>query len=151
VLIALCIKFKPVFSIMNFPARGRFVMSSLSDGRVVCNGSPIHVSDTKELKPGRIYIRNFECQRPELASSMMDSGEALFRVASGELDGAVIRMTTHKEWDLAAPAAIIEAAGGVLTSETGLQIKLGRGLIDFQYVIASNGAIHKQLQTIIGF
>jgi fructose-1,6-bisphosphatase/inositol monophosphatase family enzyme len=60
-------------------------------------------------------------------------------------------MTTHQEWDLAAPAAIIEAAGGVISSETGLQIKLGRGLIDFQYVIASNGAIHKQLQTIIGF
>ncbi len=151
VLIALCIKFKPVFSIMNFPARGRFVMSSLSDGRAVCNGASIHVSDTKELKPGRIYIRNFECQRPELASPMMDSGEALFRVASGELDGAVIRMTTHQEWDLAAPAAIIEAAGGVLSSETGSQIRLGRGLIDFQYVIASNGIIHKQLQTIIGF
>ncbi len=150
VLIALCVKFKPVFSIMNFPARGRFVMSSLSDGRAGCNGAPIHVSDTKELKPGRIYIRNFECQRPELASPMMDSGEALFRVASGELDGAVIRMTTHQEWDLAAPAAIIEAADGVLTSETGSQIKLGRGLIDFQYVIASNGNIHKQLQELIG-
>jgi 3'(2'), 5'-bisphosphate nucleotidase len=148
VLVGLCIRLQPVYGIMFFPARGRFVIGSKDEG-VSCNGQVIAVSSAQTLRPGRIYIRNFECRSPELASPMMDSGEALFRVASGELDGAIIRMTTHREWDLAAPAAIIEAAGGVLTSETGSRIPLGRGEIDFHYLIASNGLIHRQLQHLI--
>jgi fructose-1,6-bisphosphatase/inositol monophosphatase family enzyme len=80
---------------------------------------------------------------------MMDSGLALLKVAQGELDGAIIRMTTHREWDIAAPAAIIRSAGGVVTNETQLPIRFGTGRVDFQYLIASNGVIHKELQALI--
>lgn len=159
VLIALCYEFKPVYGVMFFPAQGRFVIAgqgtrdSTNPSRAceaLCNGVQLAVSKVSELRPGKIYIRNFECRRPELAAPMMDSGAAFLKVASGELDGAIIRMTTHREWDIAAPTVVIEAAGGLVTDETMSLIGCGRGRIEFKYLIASNGKIHQQLQGLIG-
>jgi fructose-1,6-bisphosphatase/inositol monophosphatase family enzyme len=148
VLVALCVDFVPVYGIMFFPARQLFVTAH-ERAAALCNGVALAVSRTQSLAPGRVYIRNFECRRPEIASPMMDSGLALLKVAQGELDGAIIRMTTHREWDIAAPAAIIRSAGGVVANETQLSIRFGTGRIDFQYLIASNGLIHKELQAVI--
>jgi myo-inositol-1(or 4)-monophosphatase len=148
VLVALCADLIPVYGIMFFPARDQFITAE-QGAPALRNGVEIAVSKAYELSPARVYIRNFECQRPEIASPRMDSGLALLKVAAGELDGAIIRMTTHREWDIAAPAAVIQAAGGLVTSETMAPIRLGRGVVDFQYLIASNGLIHKQLQAVI--
>jgi myo-inositol-1(or 4)-monophosphatase len=148
VLVALCENSLPVYGVMFFPARDQLVTAE-QGSPALCNGVTLAVSKTVSLQPGRIYIRNFECRRPELASPMMDSGLALLQVARGELDGAIIRMTTHREWDIAAPTAVIRAAGGTVTTETASQIQFGQGAIDFQYLIASNGLIHKQLQDVI--
>jgi myo-inositol-1(or 4)-monophosphatase len=148
VLVALCIDLVPVCGIMFFPARQLFVTANSREA-ALCNGVALAVSRTQSLMPGRVYIRNFECRRPEIAAPMMDSGLALLKVAQGELDGAIIRMTTHREWDIAAPAAIIRSAGGVVTNETQLPIRFGTGRVDFQYLIASNGVIHKELQALI--
>lgn len=148
VLVALCIDFVPVYGIMYFPARNLLVTASQGTA-ALCNGRPLAVSRTQTLEPARVYIRNFECRRPELASPMMDSGLALLKVAQGELDGAIIRMTTHREWDIAAPTAIIRAAGGVVSTETQLPIRCGTGELDFQYLLASNGIIHEELQMVI--
>ncbi len=158
ILVALCEDFIPVYGIMFFPAQGSFVTAGRSSNggdnqalfaKALCNGETLSVSRAGELHPGRVYIRNFECKRPELASPMMDSGAALLKVANGELDGAIIRMTTHREWDIAAPTVVIEAAGGMVTDETMFPIRFGRGRIDFKYLIASNGAVHKELQSVI--
>jgi len=148
VLVALCENSSPVYGVMFFPARDQLVTAA-QGSPALCNGVALAVSKSVTLQPGRIYIRNFECRRPELAAPMMDSGLALLQVARGELDGAIIRMTTHREWDIAAPAAVIRAAGGTVTTETASQIKFGRGTVDFQYLVASNGLIHQQLQDVI--
>jgi 3'-phosphoadenosine 5'-phosphosulfate (PAPS) 3'-phosphatase len=158
ILVALCENFIPVYGIMFFPVQSKFVTAGRSGegsnnralfADALCNGGTLSVSRAAELHPGRIYIRNFECKRPELASPMMDSGAALLKVANGELDGAIIRMTTHREWDIAAPAVVIEAAGGTVTDETMSLIRFGRGRIDFKYLIASNGSVHQELQGLI--
>jgi 3'-phosphoadenosine 5'-phosphosulfate (PAPS) 3'-phosphatase len=149
ILVGLAEEGVPVLGVMFFPALNKLVVS-LPGGRAEMNGASLAVSKTQELMPGRIYIRNFICARTELACQMMDSGLALLKVASGELDGAIIRMTTHREWDLAAPAAVLFSAGGVMSDETGKPIKFGSGIINFQYVIASNSHIHKQLQGLAG-
>lgn len=148
VLVALCEHSLPVYGVMFFPARDHLVTAGRGTP-ALCNGVAIAVSKTTTLERGRIYIRNFKCRRPELASPMMDSGLALLNVARGELDGAIIRMTTHREWDIAAPTAVIDAAGGMVTTETASQVQFGRGLVDFQYLIASNGLIHQQLLAVI--
>jgi myo-inositol-1(or 4)-monophosphatase len=80
---------------------------------------------------------------------MMDSGLALAKVACGELDGAIIKMTTHREWDIAAPMAILREAGATVTDERGGDVPVGTGDIAFQYFVASNGRIHQELLAIL--
>ena len=148
VLVGLAEGGSPTFGIMFFPALAKMIVACSQTGAVL-DGVPIKVSRSKELLPKRLYIRNFTCSRPELASPMMDSGLALLKVASGELDGAIIKMTTHREWDLAAPAAVLLQAGGALSDETGQPIRFGTGVVGFKYAIASNKILHQQLQHLI--
>ena len=148
ILVALCEHFVPTFGVMFFPARDLLVLAERGRG-AVANGKPLAVSTAETLQPGRVYIRNFQCLQPEIISPMMDSGLALLKVANGELDGAIIRMKTHREWDLAAPIAAIQEAGGRVSTELGTNIPCGRGEIDFDYVIASNGKIHLLLQAVL--
>jgi myo-inositol-1(or 4)-monophosphatase len=148
VLVALVENGVPTLGIMFFPAR-QLLITSQSGTAPMCNGSPISVSKADTLKQGRIYIRNFECRRPELAAPMMDSGLALLKVACGELDGAVIKMTTHRQWDIAAPSAVLLASGGAVSDETGAQISFKPGPLGYNYYIASNGKIQQLLQGLI--
>lgn len=148
ILVALCEDSRPTFGVMFFPARGQFVVASRGEGAFL-NGRPLRVSNATSLEPGRIYIRNFECARPEVASPMMDSGLALLKVASGELDGAVIRMKTHREWDIAAPICVLLEAGGLASDQTGTPIPCATGSVQFEYFVASNTTIHQQIRDII--
>ncbi len=148
ILVALCEAFVPTFGVMFFPARNLLVVAERGRG-AIANGVALAVSTAQQLHSGRVYIRNFECLRSEVASPMMDSGLALLKVANGELDGAIIRMETHREWDLAAPIVAIQEAGGRVSTETDTEIPCGRGQIDFDYVVASNGSVHQALQALI--
>jgi myo-inositol-1(or 4)-monophosphatase len=139
---------RPTEGIMFFPARGILVLAEQGRG-VMANGTRLSVSSHKVIRPGGIYIRNWSCPRPEIASPSMDSGLALYKVAAGELEGVVIRMVTHKEWDIAAPALAILEAGGLVTDERGAEVEVGVGEISFDYLIASNGAIHEELRALI--
>lgn len=138
----------PTEGIMFFPARGILVLAERGRG-VVSNGHGLAVSSNKIIVGGGVYIRNWSCPRPEIASPNMDSGLALYKVAAGELDGVVIRMLTHKEWDIAAPALAILEAGGRVTDERGEEIELGVGEISFDYFVASNASIHEELLGLI--
>jgi myo-inositol-1(or 4)-monophosphatase len=148
VLVALVEDGLPTTGIMFFPARQQLI-TSYPERAPECNGTPLSVSKRGTLENGRVYIRNFECRRPEVASPMMDSGLALLKVACGELDGAIIKMTTHRQWDIAAPSAVLLAAGGSVSDETGAQISFKAGPLGFKYYIASNGKIHQLLQHLI--
>jgi len=148
VLVALCEEEQPTFGVMLFPARNEILVAEQGRG-VTLNGAPVAVSSASELGAGRVYIRNFTCTRPEVASPMMDSGLALRKVAVGELDGAIIRMTTHREWDIAAPIIAIKEAGGRVSDELGNSVPCSTGSVKFQYLIASNGQAHQNLLSII--
>lgn len=148
ILVGLCESYRPTVGMMYFPARKEFV--SAREGRgAIRNGAPVCVSATPRCRSGGVYIRNFECVRPELASPPMDSSLALLKVACGELDAAVIRMTTHREWDIAAPIAVIREAGGMITDETGVEIQCGLGGVSFTYFVASNGCVHQEILKLI--
>ncbi len=139
---------RPTEGIMLFPARGMLVLAEQGRGATV-NSKRLSVSSTKAIGEGGVYIRNWSCSRPEIASPSMDSGLALYKVAAGELDGVIIRMITHKEWDIAAPALAILEAGGRVTDERGADIDLGVGEISFDYFVASNRLIHEELLGLI--
>lgn len=148
ILVGRCHNKRPTEGIIVFPARGILVQAEQGKG-ATANGKRLSVSTHQVITEGSVYIRNWSCPRPEVASPSMDSGLALYKVAAGELDGVVIRMLTHKEWDIAAPALAIVEAGGRVTDERGKEIELGRGEILFDYLVASNRLIHQELLDLI--
>ena len=139
---------KPEIGFMFFPARQQLVFAHKDSG-VFCNETSIRVSTSLQCRNQRVYIRNFESTSPLLASPPMDSGLAFFKVANGELDGAVVRMVTHREWDLAAPIVAILEAGGKVSDENGNAIVCGNGDIPYRYFVASNGNCHSELLRLI--
>ncbi len=147
-LLALCERGEPVFGVQLFPARSQLVVAEKGRGARV-NGAVMQVSGESQSRRSHVYLRNFEGRRPELASPMMDSGQAFFRVATGALDGAVIRMNTLGEWDIAAPIVAIQEAGGRVSDEGGREVKCGLGTLNIQYLIASNGLNHSELLSLI--
>ncbi len=148
VLVALCEERVPTLGIMFFPARDLLVVAEQGRG-VSVNGRAARVSASGAPRPGAVYVRNFESKRRELESPMMDSGLAFLKLITGELDGAVLRMTTHREWDIAAPIVAIKEAGGRVSDETGKEIPCGLGTLQFQYLVASNGTTHGEILSLI--
>jgi myo-inositol-1(or 4)-monophosphatase len=148
VLVGLSVNHSPHSGVMFFPARGQMLLAQPGTGAFL-NGKRISVSPEGRAREGHVYIRRFESSAPHLASPMMDSGLALAKVANGELDGAIIKMVTHREWDIAAPMALLKEAGGIVSDELGKEVPLGTGTIGFKYFVASNGRVHDHLLKII--
>lgn len=148
ILVASCTDLQPTFGIMFFPARDQMVTGG-TESIATCNGEVIGVSTVSELRPKRVYIRNFEPREPVYQCEPMDSGAALYAVAAGGLEGAIIKMVTHRDWDVAAPTAVIRAAGGRVTNESGGEVTFGQGLPEYQYFVASNGFSHDALLALI--
>ena len=135
----------PKEGIMYFPAKNYMVLST-GDGAATINGERLSVSTSPIPREGSIYFRNLDSvPEPSLASPMVDSGMALLNVARGVFDGVIIKLKTHKEWDLAAPTAVIEGAGGRVTDGVGEPIRYGQEEFNYGYVVASNGLVHDQL------
>jgi myo-inositol-1(or 4)-monophosphatase len=148
VLVGLSVDHAANAGILFLPARDEMFIAQVGKG-AYRNETPIRVSDGMKARDGHVYVRRFSSKAPNLESPMMDSGLALAKVACGELDGAIIKMTTHREWDIAAPMAILREAGATVTDERGRQIPVGTGGIAFEYFVASNGRTHEELLTII--
>lgn len=148
VLVGLAVNHQAHSGIQFLPARDQMLVATPGGG-AFRNRERIRVSTSTHARDGGIYIRRFESTAPRLASPMMDSGLALAKVACGELDGAIIKMVTHREWDIAAPMAILREAGATVTDELGRAVPLGIGSIGFDYFVASNGRIHSELLGII--
>ena len=148
VLVGLSVDHVPSAGILYLPARDEMFTAEAGRG-AFRNGKPIRVSENETPRARHVYVRRFASRSPHLESPMMDSGLALAKVACGELDGAIIKMTTHREWDIAAPMAILREAGATITDERGGEIPVGTGGIAFDYFVASNGRTHEQLLAIL--
>ena len=149
ILVGLCVKNKMKAGFMYFPVQNMIVRAVVGEGTWIDDHKMI-VSDADVLRAKRIYMRNFEpLKGHEFRGVPMDSGLALAKVASGELEGAIIKMTHHREWDIAAPAAAIEASGGKITNERGVDLVFGKGETPCTFFVASNGKLHDKLLEII--
>lgn len=148
VLIGLCEWLKPVFGSMLFPARNKLLVGG-KNLQATCNGMSIAVSRSTQFRPKGLYIRNWDVDDQSLVAPAVDSGAALCAVAEGTLDGAIIKMVSHRDWDVAAPSAIIEAAGGRITTESGEEVPFGHKTPPYQYFVASNGILHEQLLELL--
>lgn len=147
ILVGLAEDHRASMGILYLVARGQMLLAQRGRG-AFCNGNPLRVSSAPKARPGKVYFRHCVSPIEGLASPHMDSGLALAQVAMGELDGVVLKMKTHKEWDLAAPMAILNECGARVSDERGGEIPLGVGEIGFRYLVVSNGLVHDELLAV---
>ncbi len=105
------------------PAAGNLVLGSLETG-VTLNGRPVRVSERRSLAGARVLASRSETRRGEwerfagLGFEVEASGSVAYKlalVAAGLADATWTLVPKH-EWDVAAGAALVAAAGGeVLT------------------------------------
>ena len=102
-----------------------------------CNGSPIRVSGQRDLGAATLYINEGEkllAQHPEVTGRLLRSGQTRrfgydcyphALLASGHVD--VVVDYDLKPYDFLAIAAVIEAAGGIVTDWQGKPLTLESG------------------------
>ena len=127
-------------------------------GGAFCNGAPIKVStifdigvallatgfpyakddmERNNLSEFAKFLPNIQCIR-RMGSAALD----LCYVASGRIDGFWEPLL--KPWDTAAGSLIVKEAGGAVTKYDGSDYELS-----YPQILASNGALHKQMTNIL--
>jgi myo-inositol-1(or 4)-monophosphatase len=156
VSIALEISKKPVLGVVYDPIREELFVAERGKGAYL-NGSPINVSQTKELKNSllstgfaydfkdakRSNIENF-IQFMLRSRAIRRAGSAaldLCYVACGRFDG-FWELGLHP-WDTAAASLIVTEAGGKVTRLNGLAYSHYD-----KEIIASNGRIHRSMVNV---
>ena len=141
ILMSLTSRGKSLFGFMYFPTRGLLLEAEKGKG-ALRNGAPLRVSVNPVPKKEGVYARHSElADREQMYPVHLDSGVAFGRVAGGDLDAAIFRLIKLKEWDLAAPAIVIEEAGGKVSDELGNPVVFEKGKLP-KFFVASNSHCH---------
>jgi fructose-1,6-bisphosphatase/inositol monophosphatase family enzyme len=149
ILVAKVINHQVESAIMYFPAQNITAVAKKGQGAFI-NGKKVKVSNNKVPREKSVYIRNLETNKePWMYLERMDSGRALLAVATGEFDGAIIKMTKHKEWDIAAPTLVIEEAGGVVLDQNGEKINFNNDKLAVKYYLTANCNLIDFLETFV--
>ena len=149
ILIARAVNQVVTDAVLYFPAMEIMAIAKRGAGAFI-NGEPIQVSPSDSLRSDSVYIRNFQARNEQFAyPGHMDSGRAFLAVARGDIDGAVMKMGRHKEWDLAAPSLLIEEAGGAISDDRRKEVLFNCDGIQYTYFLASNSKTHEQLFSLL--
>lgn len=149
ILVALVEREIPIFGVMYFPQKGLFGAAIRGQGATL-NGQPLRVNSEGAIRPGRLALSKLDLSgNPLRYPHPIDSGMAFFDIARGELDAFVIRIKTHREWDIAAPAIILQESGGVLSDEQGASLLFNQPEMKWRYVVAGNRHCHNEALAIV--
>jgi len=166
VLVALTEDGAPTFGLMYFPARKKYAMAKTGKG-AWRDGTRMKVSGSARLRDRSVYVRHFEPVRSApVYDRWMDSGCAFLTLAEGGFDGLIIKIVSHREWDLAAPAVVVQESGGRVSDEFGNPVTFRPGAFSLtgsdgdserarvgerpsRYFVASNGITHDELLKLI--
>jgi myo-inositol-1(or 4)-monophosphatase len=149
VLVALCVHEVPEFSVMHVPARELTATAQRGAGAWM-NGQRLQVSSSTQFRPRSIYLRHMDVPpAPYLYDRWLDSGLAFLTLCTGDFDGFILKIRTHREWDLAAPTLMVEESGGKVTDEHGAPIRFAENSMTYRYLVASNGVLHDELLALI--
>lgn len=110
--LALKVDSQPIFGVMFFPAKDLLITAQKGQGAYKNNEKLPLVKKGKSRK-GRTFVGHSEIQDETLRyPERIDSGFALYKVAIGEFDGAVMNMQRYGEWDVCAGVVILGEVGG---------------------------------------
>lgn len=152
VLLAIERKKEVIWGMCYFPVLQEIFVAEKGNG-AFCNGEKIKVFDVAELHGQMFYsdgtirrkpreiLRDIErfC-RVDIGCRLRVPGSSPYgftRVALGQAVIATNRL--GKPWDIAAPALLVEEAGGKITDEKGNPWQ-----IDSENLLATNGLVHEQ-------
>ncbi|GIU84624.1 MAG: histidinol-phosphatase [Acidimicrobiales bacterium] len=141
-LLALEIGCTPVLGVIHMPALGETVAGATGIG-AFHNGVPCRVNSRDQLRGSYLTTSAFDTWPPRALTAARLSGAQLRTwgdgygyalVATGRVEAMVDAVAEHH--DLAAPRAVVEAAGGTFTDWDGNASTTGGN------AVASNGPLH---------
>ncbi|MDJ0520677.1 MAG: inositol monophosphatase family protein [Planctomycetota bacterium] len=148
---------KPLLGVVHVPALDQTFWGGPGSGCFE-GERPVSVSATPMLQDA-VVATGFAYRRDETADNNVENVQRMIMrtrgirrmgaaaldlayVASGRLDGF---WELHLEpWDVAAGAALIRAAGGVVTDQDG-----GEDWLFGRHIVATNGMLHNELRTAL--
>jgi 3'(2'), 5'-bisphosphate nucleotidase len=146
VLLCLVDQKRPILSVMYFPELDLLASAEREKGAFL-NGMPLFraPSPFHGFKESRVILRGLTS--PDSLSvyqSPIDSGLALLKVAQGEADAFLLKMVTHQEWDIAAPALILQESGCIISSEKGEPLEFNKDPRPWSTTVTSSKEAHKE-------
>jgi myo-inositol-1(or 4)-monophosphatase len=152
--VALVVEGTPVLGAVFNPASGE-QFEAERDGGARLNGTPLRISDRRELSGARLLSSRTEMKSrdwrklvPESEFTTMGSlAYKLALVAAGRFDGLISLRICH-DWDLAAALLLIGEAGGRISEAGGGSLQLNKPEPRHEGVAAAGTtALHRALVT----
>lgn len=138
------------------PATDEVFIGSLHSG-VTYNGQPAHTSGIKDLKGAVILASRSETKRGEWEEfqsaefTVRQTGSVAYKLAlvSAGLADATFTLTPKHEWDVAAGAALIESAGGFVTTLKNTPLRCNNNPPKISGLIAGGAFLKDPLTALI--
>ena len=151
VSVALVQSGQPVLGVIFNPVTDE-LYSGLRGHGVTLNGTPINVSERKELAGAQVDASRSEIKRGEFApfeqrmnvQIMGSIAYKLARVAAGQADATWSRGPKN-EWDICAGVLLVQEAGGVCVELDNTPFTFNRPQTKVSGIIADNGRLHAEI------
>jgi 3'(2'), 5'-bisphosphate nucleotidase len=142
ILIARIENGKAAEGIVYYPALDEYLFTN-SVGKSICEDkgkrSEITCSNSSLSNESTIDLIHFETTLDHRVNvDRWESTRAIIEVAKGNVDATIVKLCGHKPWDIAAPAAILTHACGVLINEKGEQLDYRENDLQSDFLIASS-------------
>lgn len=163
IMIGLAIEGKPVLGVVMQPESGLLYAGAQGIGAYLYEAEervPLHVSDTD--RTARMVMVSSRSHRQQITDRIRSALRITSERVSGSVGlkvGLIVRkladLYVHpspgcKEWDLCAPHALLEAAGGQMTDCWGNELHYNkRDVRAHNGLVASNGKAHDQVIEIV--
>jgi myo-inositol-1(or 4)-monophosphatase len=157
VSIGLVVDGRPVAGGIANPATDEFIVGSLDSG-VTLNGRPVRTSERTSLEGAVVLASRSETDRGEWdrfsghSFEWRPMGSVAYKlglVAVGLVDATWTLVPKH-EWDVAAGAALVEAAGGVVTGIEGQRIAFNTRTAHLMGMIATAPGLAGPIAELLG-
>jgi myo-inositol-1(or 4)-monophosphatase len=148
---------RPVAGGIYNPATEEIFLGSLDRG-MTYNGEPARASQRKDMEGAVILASRSETARGDwkqfekapFKSRLMGSVAYKLALVSAGLADATFTLTPKHEWDVAAGAALVESAGGIVRTLNDEPLLGNRRSPKLSGLVATGPLLYNQLRTLLG-
>ncbi|MBC8500374.1 MAG: inositol monophosphatase [Nanoarchaeota archaeon] len=145
-----------ILGVVYLPALKKLFHAKKGKGAFL-NDKRIHVSKIDRIEDFRVGIsrralhdKNLHMLFDKIKGKEKEYADSIAykwsKIAEGESEVSLVKKRASKEWDLCAPAIIVQEAGGKVTTFSGKYVTFNKEKIDYpEGIIASNNTIHEDL------